>query len=58
MSSYTAFYRLANPDYYQEEKKKINEKQKERYKNDPEYRLKQKEYAKKQRERKKVIKVV
>jgi hypothetical protein len=58
MSSYTSFYRLANPDYYQEEKIKINENQKIRYHNDPEYREKQKEYARKQRERKKVIKAV
>jgi hypothetical protein len=55
MSSYTSFYRLANPDYYKEEKNKINEKQKERYRNDPEYRERQKEYARKQRERQKVI---
>ena len=32
MSSYTSFYRLANPEYYQMEKKKINEAQKLRYK--------------------------
>ena len=55
MSSYTSLYRIANPKYYEEEKKKINEAQKLRYKNDPVYREKQKQYAKLQRERRKVI---
>lgn len=58
MSSYTSFYRLANPDYYQEEKKKINEIQKIKYHTNPEYRERQKEYAKKQRQRNKIIKGV
>ena len=49
MSSYTSFYRLANPDYYELEKKKINETQKFKYKNDPEYRERQKQYAKLQK---------
>jgi len=52
MSSYTSFYRLANPEYYQMEKKKINEAQKFRYKNDPVYKEKQKQYAKLQRQKK------
>ena len=52
MSSYTSFYRLANPEYYQMEKKKINEAQKLRYKNDPVYKEKQKQYAKLQRQKK------
>lgn len=55
MSSYTSLYRIANPKYYEEEKKKINEAQKLRYKNDPVYKEKQKQYAKLQRERRKVI---
>ena len=55
MSSYTSLYSIANPKYYEEEKKKINEAQKLRYKNDPVYREKQKQYAKLQRERRKVI---
>ena len=55
MSSYTSLYRIENPKYYEIEKKKINEAQKLRYKNDPVYREKQKQYAKLQRERRKVI---
>ena len=55
MSSYTSLYRIANPKYYEIEKKKINEAQKFRYKNDPVYKEKQKQYAKLQRERQKVI---
>jgi dsDNA-specific endonuclease/ATPase MutS2 len=55
MSSYTSLYRIANPKYYEMEKKKINEAQKLRYKNDPVYKEKQKQYAKLQRERQKVI---
>ncbi len=55
MSSYTSLYRIANPKYYEIEKKKINEAQKLRYKNDPVYKEKQKQYAKLQRERQKVI---
>jgi len=52
MSSYTSFYRIANPEYYATEKKKINEAQKLRYKNDPEYRERQKQYARLQRQKK------
>jgi hypothetical protein len=51
MSSYTSFYRLANPEYYQMEKKNINEAQKLRYKNDPVYKERQKQYAKLQRQK-------
>ena len=52
MSSYTSFYRLANPEYYELEKKKINEAQKLRYKTDPVYKERQKQYAKLQRQKK------
>jgi len=41
MSSYTSLYRIANPKFYEVEKKKINEAQKLRHKNDPVYREKQ-----------------
>jgi hypothetical protein len=58
MSSYTSFYRLANPDYYELEKKKINETQKFKYKNDPEYRERQKQYAKLQRQKNKKMIVI
>ncbi len=51
MSSYTSFYRLANPEHYQMEKKKINEAQKSRYKNDPVYKETQKQYAKLKRQK-------
>lgn len=54
MSSYTSLYRLANPDYYIEEKKKINELQKQKYRNDPVYRQKQLENSKKQNQLKKL----
>jgi len=52
MSSYTSIYRLANPEYYEMEKKKINENQKLRYKNDETYRERQKQYARLQRQKK------
>ncbi len=55
MSSYTSLYRISNPEYYENEKKKINEIQKFKYKNDPEYRIRQLQYAKQQRERKKQL---
>ena len=45
MSSYTTKYRREHPEYYEEEKKRDNERMKAKYANNPEYKERNKQMA-------------